>query len=91
MKIRRIRIERLHLKLPRAGPSSAAQPTAGLARDAAAALARSLRQAGFAASAPAHVQGIDVRLARKQADATGIANAIRTSITRSVDPTRNGT
>jgi hypothetical protein len=54
-------------------------------------LARSLRQAGLSVSAPARLQDLDVRVARKQADASGIANAIRASITRSVDPTGNGT
>ena len=90
MKIRGIRIERLHLKLPGTVPSSAAQPSAALARDAAAALARSLRQAGLSVNAPARLQDLDVRVVRKQADASGIANAVRASITRSVDPTGNG-
>jgi hypothetical protein len=91
MKIRGIRIERLRLKLFATVPPSAAQPSAALARDAAAALARSLRQAGLAVSAPARLQDLDVRVARKQAGASGIAKAISASITRSVDPTRNGT
>lgn len=90
MRIRGIRIERMHLKLPRTAPASALQPTPALARDAAAALARSLRQAGLSVSAPSRLQGLDVRVAHKQADATGIANAIRASIARSVDPTGNG-
>jgi hypothetical protein len=91
MKIRGIRIERLHVKLPRTVLSSSARPSpAALASDAATALARSLRQAGLAVGATPRVHGLDVRVGREEADATGIANAIRASIMRSVDPTGNG-
>lgn len=85
MKISGIQIERLQLKLP----GTALQLTPALAKSAATVLARSLRQEKLSVSATPRIQGLDVRVAREHANATGIAKAIRASIMRSVDPVRN--